>query len=100
VGDDLQLLGVVLARKRTDDWRRMRLEAEIALQERRVAWLEAAGSARDRELLSRQREIERDLGEEGLGYLAHGLPEERRRDQRFLDLLAELAIIRFALGGK
>ncbi len=99
VQDDLQLLKA-LAERPAERTRREHLEAEAALQERRLGWVAAAAVARREALISRAAEIEVDLGEEGLGYLDRGLPAERQRDQRLLDLLSELAIIRFALEGE
>lgn len=75
------------------------LEGELALQLRRVAWLDAAAEATRGELVRRARAIEADLGVDGSEQLEQGVRPEWRRDLRILGLLAELAIIRLALGG-
>lgn len=83
--------------KAGDERRREDIERELAFQKRRIEWLAAAAGASDETLAERARVLEDELGEEGLAYLAGGLPRAFAKDQRFTDQLGELAILRFAL---
>ena len=80
-----------------DARRRERLEASIALQRRRVGWLATYAVAARGALEARLAVIHGELGADGREYLVHGLPARLANDQRFMGLLAEAAIVSFAL---
>ena len=69
-------------------------------QRRRLRWLEWAGKATAEHRAQRMREIEADLGEEGMRYLDAGLPEQFHGDRRFVDQLSEYALIRYVQRGE
>jgi hypothetical protein len=76
---------------------RERLDAALDLQRRRLGWLAAYAVAPREDLEARLAAIRDELGEDGRRYLVNGLPAGLAGDQRFMGLLAEAAIVTFAL---
>lgn len=89
----LQGLVNARAKKPTMDRRRDTLEGIIAGQRRRLQWLALWTTATPAQRAARRVAIQTDLGPEGLAFASNGLPRERASDQRFVDLLSELAIL-------
>jgi hypothetical protein len=79
-----------------DDAAREALQAEVDYQRRRQDWFAAAAARTPEETAARVAVLEAELGAEA-GYLETGLPPGRANDQRLLDQLGELAIMRLAL---
>jgi uncharacterized membrane protein len=96
---DIRYLETARAGLRKDAGRRGRevLEGAVSFQLRRIEWLKTAARTKRADLEARLAAIEAELGEDGRRFLAQGLPESLAKDQRFMDLLGEAAIIKYVL---
>jgi len=77
--------------------KREALDRQVDFQRRRLAWLGSIAEGKDGALRQRMLKLEAQLAPAEMAYLAAGLPERLSGDQRLLDLLGELALLRFAL---
>jgi hypothetical protein len=77
--------------------KREAIDRQVAFQRRRLAWLSGIAAGKDAALEARMRKLEAQLAPTERAYMDVGLPERLAGDQRLLDLLGELALLRFAL---